>query len=267
MNILEEIAAKRRLDIERRKQEVPLEKVRQQALDMAKQELEMEGCFGFPFRQALAKAGMSFICEVKKASPSKGVIAEDFPYLEIATEYEAAGAAAVSMLTEPEYFLGKDEYLREISEAVQIPVLRKDFTIDAYQIYEAKVLGASAVLLICALLEDKSLKEFVGLAHAIGLDALVEAHDEEEVQRALAAGANIIGVNNRDLKTFTVDINNSVRLRKLVPEEVLFVSESGIKTGEDVKRLADMGVNGVLVGETLMRSADKAQMLRELAGK
>lgn len=267
MNILEEIAEKRKAAIEQRKQEVLLETIKEKAVELAKQELEEKGSFDFPFRKALQRAGMSFICEVKKASPSKGLIASEFPYLEIAREYEAAGAAAVSVLTEPEYFLGKDEYLQEIAEAISIPVLRKDFTIDAYQIYEAKVLGASAVLLICSLLDDKRLKEFLELAHEIGLSALVEAHDEEEVRRALVAGAGIIGVNNRDLKTFTVNIENSARLRRLVPKEVLFVSESGIKTGADVRRLVDMGVNGVLIGETLMRSKDRAQMLQELAGE
>ena len=267
MNILEEIAEKRRLDIEYRKQAVPLDIIRQQALALAEKELEREGAFALPFQKALEKEGMSFICEVKKASPSKGVIAEEFPYLQIAMEYQQAGAAAISVLTEPLYFQGRDIYLQEIVETVQIPVLRKDFTVDAYQIYEAKVLGAAAVLLICALLEDEKLKEFLQLAGELGLSTLVEAHDAEEVQRALAAGAKIIGVNNRDLKTFMVDINNSARLRRLVPEEVLFVSESGIKTGEDVKKLAEMGVNAVLIGETLMRSQDKAGALQTLAGK
>lgn len=267
MNILEEIAAKKRLDVEHRKRTIALEVIKQQAGELAQKELAKEGKFAFPFKQALAKEGMSFICEVKKASPSKGLIAADFPYLEIAKEYEAAGASAISVLTEQSYFLGKDAYLQEIVANVKLPVLRKDFTIDAYQIYEAKVLGASAVLLICALLKDEKLKKFLEIAHEVGLDALVEAHDEEEVQRALAAGAEIIGVNNRDLKTFTVDINNSARLRRLVPKEVLFVSESGIQTGEDVKKLCDMGVNAVLIGETLMRSPDKAGMLKELAGE
>lgn len=267
MNILEEIAVKRRLDIERRKQERPFETIRQQALELAEQELKKEGSFAFPFRQALAGEGMSFICEVKRASPSKGLLAERFPYLEIAREYERAGAAAISVLTEPVYFLGKDAYLQEIAEMVRIPVLRKDFIIDAYQIYEARVLGASAVLLICALLEEESLKVFLETAHEVGLDVLVEAHDEAEVKRAMAVGANIIGVNNRDLKTFTVDINNSARLRRLVPEEVLFVSESGISTGTDVKQLEEMEVNAVLVGEAFMRSTDRARLLRELAGR
>lgn len=266
MNILEEIAEKRKVDIESRKAKISLESIKEQAEELAGKELTEHGKFWYPFKSALSKEGINFICEVKKASPSKGLIAEDFAYLEIAKDYEKAGAAAVSVLTEPEYFLGKDEYLKEIAENISIPAIRKDFTIDAYQIYEAKVLGASAVLLICSLLGDEKLEEFLEIAHSIGLSALVETHDEEEVKRALAAGAQIIGVNNRDLKTFTVDVNNSVRLRKLVTGEIVFVSESGIKTAEDIEKLKKNGTNAVLIGETLMRSENKAQMLQELAG-
>lgn len=260
MNILEEIAEKRRADIAQRKEKLSLEEMKKLAYKKVEEE------FTFPFQKNLGREGIQFICEVKKASPSKGLIAEEFPYLDIAKEYEAAGAAAISVLTEPEYFLGKDEYLKEIAEAVNIPVLRKDFTVDEYQIYEAKVLGASAVLLICALLNDADLKHFLEVAHAIGLSALVEAHDEEEIKRALHANAKIIGVNNRDLKTFHVDIHNSVQLRKLVPPEVVFVSESGIKTAEDISELRENGTNAVLIGETLMRCKDKAQMLKNLSG-
>lgn len=263
MNILEEIAEKRKIDIARRKEQCPTEEMKRQALRLADR---MED-FQFPFKQALSGEGIHFICEVKKASPSKGIIAEEFPYLDIAREYEQAGASAISVLTEPEYFLGKDEYLREIAAQASIPVLRKDFTVDAYQIYEAKVLGASAVLFICALLNDKQLREFLEIAHSMGLSVLVEAHDEEEVKRALVAGAEIIGVNNRDLKTFAVDIQNSVRLRKLVPENVVFVSESGIRTADDIRALRENGTNAVLIGETLMRSTDKARVLSELAGE
>ena len=204
---------------------------------------------------------------MKRASPSKGLIAEDFPYLDIARDYEAAGAVAISCLTEPFWFRGSDEYLREISQAVSIPVLRKDFTVDEYMIYQAKTLGASAVLLICAILSQEQLGEYLEIAHSLGLSALVEAHDEEEVRRAVAVGADIIGVNNRDLKTFTVDINNSARLRKLVPPEVLFVSESGIKTAADIEALRSNGTNAVLIGETLMRSPDKKAALAELRGR
>ncbi|MCI5650266.1 MAG: indole-3-glycerol phosphate synthase TrpC [Fusicatenibacter sp.] len=220
---------------------------------------------GFPFEKALAKPGISFICEVKKASPSKGIIAPEFPYLEIAKEYEQAGAAAISCLTEPEFFLGSDQYLLEIASLVSIPVLRKDFTIDPYMIYEAKVLNASAVLLICSLLNDAQLKEYLEIAHSLGLSALVEAHTEEEVDRAVAVGARIIGVNNRNLKDFTVDIQNSERLRSRVPGEILYVSESGIRTPEDIGRLYRNGTDAVLIGETLMRSEDKKAELNKLS--
>ena len=227
---------------------------------------ELDSNTGFPFEQALAKKRMSFICEVKKASPSKGLIAPEFPYVQIAKEYEAAGADAISVLTEPVYFQGKNEYLTEIRQAVQIPLLRKDFTVDEYMIYEAKNIGADAVLLICTILSPMQLSEYAGIARELGLSALVEAHDEREVEMALAAGARIVGVNNRNLKDFTVDIHNSVRLRELVPENILFVSESGMKTRQDIARLEQNGTNAVLIGETLMRSADKKAALQELRG-
>lgn len=265
MNILEEIAAKRRIAVEKQKEKYPLEEIKRHATEKAQKELEVSVEFDFPFQKNLTREGIQFICEVKKASPSKGLIAEDFPYLEIAKEYEEAGAAAISVLTEPEYFLGKDEYLKEIAEQVKIPVLRKDFIVDEYQIYEAKMLGASAVLLICALLKDEELKSFLQTAHSLGLSALVETHDEEEVSRGLLSGAHIIGVNNRDLKTFQVDITNSVRLRQLVPDNIIFVSESGIKTAEDVNLLRKNKSNAVLIGETLMRSKEKTEMLRTLS--
>lgn len=226
----------------------------------------MDANTGFPFRKALSGDEISFICEVKRASPSKGLIAPDFPYLDIARDYERAGASAISCLTEPFWFKGRDEYLAEISNAVTIPVLRKDFTVDEYMIYQAKTLGASAVLLICSILSKEQLSEYLGIAHSLGLSALVEAHDEDEVRTALSVGAGIIGVNNRDLRTFTVDINNSARLRKLVPPEVLFISESGIKTAADIEALRSNGTNAVLIGETLMRSPDKKAALDELRG-
>lgn len=221
----------------------------------------------YPFEAALAKDGMSFICEVKKASPSKGVIAEEFPYTEIAGEYEKAGADAISVLTEPFFFQGSDGYLREIRREVGIPILRKDFTVDEYMIYQAREMGADAVLLICAILSPMQLSEYGGLAEELGLSALVEAHDEKEVEMALAANARIIGVNNRNLKDFTVDIQNSVRLRGLVPADRLFVSESGMKVRADIARLEENGVNGVLIGETFMRSPNKKLMLDELSGR
>ena len=210
---------------------------------------------------------MQFICEVKKASPSKGLIAEHFPYVDIAKAYEAAGAAAISVLTETDYFLGDDRYLRQIYDAVQTPLLRKDFTVDAYQIYQAKTLGAGAVLLICAILDEKRIRSFIEICDSLGMSALVEAHDAEEVRMADSAGARIIGVNNRNLKDFTVDIGNSLRLRELVPGDTLFVAESGISTPEDVRALREGGVNGVLIGESLMRAKDKKAMLDYLRGK
>ena len=207
---------------------------------------------------------MSCICEVKKASPSKGLIARDFPYLKIAKEYEEAGASAISVLTEPKYFLGNDKFLAEISEEVRVPVLRKDFTIDEYMIYQAKVLGASAVLLIVSLLDEAELKSYRQLSESLGMDALVETHSKAEIDVALKSGAKIIGVNNRNLKNFDVDQAKSTVLRKFVPEEVIFVSESGIKTSADVKKLKDYNVDAVLIGETMMKSRDKKAALKEL---
>lgn len=263
MNILNEIAEKTRERIREQEKLLPREELLKQL-----EEKKAAGAFSkeHRFYQALKKEGMSYICEVKKASPSKGLIAPDFPYLEIAREYEAAGASAISCLTEPCWFMGADAYLKEITEAVEIPVLRKDFTVDDYMILQAADLGAAAVLLICAILDDTQLKEYRELAESFGMDALVEAHDEEEVQRALKSGARIIGVNNRDLKTFTVDTANSIRLRKLAPEDVVFVSESGIRTSEDIAVLRDNKVDAVLIGETLMRSPDKKSMLQTLNG-
>ena len=220
----------------------------------------------FAFEQALRKEGVSFICECKKASPSKGLIAPNFPYLEIAKEYEAVGADCISVLTEPKWFLGNDEYLKEIAESVLIPCLRKDFTVDEYQIYHAKVLGASAVLLICSILTEDQMKDYIRICDNLGLSALVEVHDEREVQTALNTGARIIGVNNRNLKDFSVDTDNSRRLRKLIPPNVLFVSESGVRTAEDVSALRKIGADAVLIGETLMRASDKRAKLAELRG-
>jgi len=217
----------------------------------------------FPFEQALRKKGISFICEVKKASPSKGVIVEDFPYLQIAKEYEEAGAAAISVLTEPQFFKGKNEYLQSIAEEVKIPVLRKDFIIDEFQIYEAKFLGASAVLLICAILENEKLKRYIELANSIGLSVLVEVHNEKEVENALKAGAKIIGINNRDLTTFNVDVQTTKRLCALIPSDVLKVSESGIKKPEDIYS----GVDAVLIGESFMLAKDKKKYMEELFSK
>lgn len=256
MNILEEIAEKTKQRIQEEKARVPVGDLKER---IEKNKIS--------FLKALKKEGMSYICEVKKASPSKGLIAPDFPYLEIAGEYEAAGASAISCLTEPYYFQGSDRYLEEITSTVKIPVLRKDFTVDEYMIYQARALGAAAVLLICAILDDSQLRGYRQLAESMGMDALVEAHDEKEVERALRCGAKIVGVNNRDLRTFQVDMANSIRLRKLAPQDVVFVSESGIRTAEDIRRLYDNQVDAVLIGETLMRSEDKKAALELLNGR
>ncbi len=256
MNILEVIAEHSRERVRAAKEKLSLDVIRESALSSPAGD--------FAFESALSREGLSFICECKKASPSKGIIADDFPYVKIAREYESAGADAISVLTEPKYFLGKNEYLREISEAVKIPVLRKDFVVDEYMIYEAKTLGASAVLLICAILEGSKLREYINICDSLGISALVEAHDESEIHTALDSGARIIGVNNRNLKDFTVDTSNSKRLRKIIPPDVIFVSESGIKTPEDVKAAQDFGANAILVGETLMKASDKSAMLASL---
>lgn len=234
----------------------PLEEIKAQALAMPKG--------SFEFEKALKKDGLSFICEVKKASPSKGVIEENFPYLKIAREYEKAGAACISCLTEPKWFMGSDTYLKEIAQAVSIPVLRKDFTICEYQIYEAKLLGAKAVLLICALLDTDIISGYIKICDSLGISALVEAHDENEVNSALKAGARIIGVNNRNLNDFTVDVNNSTKYRSMIPRDVIFVSESGIKNHEDIRVLLNNKTDAVLIGETLMRADDKRAVLKEL---
>lgn len=259
--ILEEIAEKTR-------ERIRLEKQRVSPAALRREAEAMDAETGFPFEAALQAPGLSFICEVKKASPSKGVIAEHFPYLDIAREYEAAGASAISVLTEPYYFQGSDRYVREIAGEVKLPIIRKDFTVDSYMIHQAKVMGASAVLLICAILDDGELSEYLAMAKELGLSALVEAHDEHEVERALKTGTPIIGVNNRDLRTFQVDLGTSVRLRSMVPPSVAFVSESGIRGPEDTRKLYENGTDAVLIGETLMRSADKRAALDLLrAGK
>ena len=256
--ILDTIAASSRKRVDQAKEYLTLDTIKKQALSLPKG--------NFPFEAALRADGISFICEIKKASPSKGVIADNFPYIEIAKEYEAAGASAISVLTEPEYFLGNNQYLTEIRQEVHIPLLRKDFTIDEYQLYEAKNIGADAVLLICALLDTHTISEYLAVCNTLGLSALVEAHSEEEVYSALQAGAQIIGVNNRDLNTFDVDLNTCIKLRNLVPKEILFVAESGIKTAQDIALLKQAGVDAVLIGETLMRSTDKKAELRKLQG-
>lgn len=258
MNILDQLAEKTRERIAEQKKQISPEKMHELADKKAAES-------GVPsFLNALKKPGMSFICEVKKASPSKGLIAPDFPYLQIAKEYEAAGADAISCLTEPHWFLGSDEYLKEITAAVNIPVLRKDFTIDEYMVDQARVFGASAVLLICAILTPDEIKRYRVRAEKLGMEALVEAHNAEEIRTAIDCGAKIIGVNNRNLKDFTVDTENTKRLIDLIPPETVFVSESGIKTASDVAQIAGLGADAVLIGETLMRAADKKAKLSEL---
>ncbi len=265
MTILNELADHARVRVEQAKKIAPPEQVMEDARKLARLQKE-SGEVPFRFENALRGPDIGFICEVKKASPSKGLIAPDFPYVKIAREYEAAGAECISVLTEPKWFLGREEYLKEIAESVKTPCLRKDFTVDPYMIYEAKLLGAGAVLLICSILDEKELETGLLTAQELGLSALAEAHDEEEVRIAAAAGARMIGVNNRNLKDFTVDVHNSERLRKLVPEGTLFVAESGIRSAEDVRVLREIGADACLVGETLMRAPDKTGKLRELRG-
>ena len=262
MTILDQLADHARERVEYGKEKVAADEMRRRAFDLGR-----EGRLGsFAFEKALKKPGISFICECKKASPSKGLIAPDFPYLKIAKEYEAAGADCISVLTEPKWFLGSDAYLREIAESVGIPCLRKDFTVDEYMIYEAKVLGASAVLLICSILSKEQLKEYRCICDELGLSALVEAHDEAEVEMAVEAGARMIGVNNRNLKDFSVDTENSRKLRSLIPEDVFFVSESGVRDENDVRKLREIGADAVLIGEALMRAEDKTAKLAALRG-
>ena len=241
------------------------ERLEGKSLEKIKEQVEkLEITRDFSFEAALKDDSIAIISEVKRASPSKGLIAEDFDYLNIAKEYEEAGVSAISVLTEPYFFQGSDNILKEISENVKTPILRKDFTISSYMIYEAKLIGASAILLIVSILDDNQLKEYLELADELGLSSIVETHDEKEIERALNAGARIIGVNNRNLKDFTVDIHNSVNLRKNVPEDIIFISESGIKTPEDVRILKENNVDGVLIGETLMRSDDKKTLIEAL---
>ena len=256
MTILDQLAEHARERVSEAKRKISPKDLKQQALSMKKG--------SFAFEKALRKDGISFICECKKASPSKGLIAPEFPYLQIAEEYEAAGADGISVLTEPKWFLGSDKYLKEIVDVVSIPCLRKDFTVDEYMIYEAKALGASAVLLICSILGKSEIREYIQICDDLGLSALVETH---EVQMALDAGARVIGVNNRNLKDFSVNTDNSRRLRELIPSEVLFVSESGVQTAEDVAALRKIGADAVLIGETLMRATDKKAKLAELRGE
>lgn len=256
MTILDQLADHARERVAQAQKNVPLAAMKKQALAMPKG--------SFEFEKALKKPGLSFICECKKASPSKGLIAADFPYLQIARQYEAAGADCISVLTEPKWFLGSDRYLAEIAAAVNIPCLRKDFVIDEYMIYEAKTLGAAAALLICSILTAEQIREYINICDTLGISALVEAHDAQEIQTAINSGARIIGVNNRNLKDFSVDTENSRRLRSLIPKDIIFVSESGISTAQDVAKINESQADAVLIGEAMMCSPDKAAKLAEL---
>ena len=258
MNILDQLAEQARQRVVTAKAVKPLAEIKREAMSLPKGD--------FPCEKALSGDDMAFICECKKASPSKGLIAPDFPYLDIARAYEAAGAEAISVLTEPKWFLGSDDYLREITGQVSVPCLKKDFTVDEYMLYQAKLLGASAALLICAILDEVQLKDYIRICDALGLSALVEVHDATEAEMALGAGARIVGVNNRNLKDFTVDNGNSKKLRNIIPPQVLFVSESGVRDAADVQAAREIGADAVLVGEALMRAADKRAKLAELRG-
>lgn len=259
MNILDQLAEYSRLRVAEDKKKISLEEMKNIAIQTKNEKL----C-NFAFENELKKDGLSFICECKKASPSKGLIEPDFRYLEIAREYEAAGADCISVLTEPKWFLGSDEYLKEIAKTVSIPCIRKDFTVNEYQIYQAKTLGAAAVLLICSILSEEQLGEYIKICDSLGISALVEIHDEKEAGMAVRAGARIIGVNNRNLKDFTVDTANSKKLRDLIPDDIIFVSESGVKSTDDIRAIREIGADAVLIGETLMRADDKKAKLDEL---
>lgn len=258
MNILDELAAYARERVESAKNRIPLAELRSAAEQCEKGRFE--------FENSLKKPGISFICECKKASPSKGIISADFPYMEIAKEYDRAGADCISVLTEPKWFLGSDEYLKDIAAAVSVPCIRKDFLVDEYMIYEAKMLGAKAVLLICSILSGEQIKEYINICDSLGISVLVEAHDSDEIQTAISSGARMIGVNNRNLKDFSVDTSNSGRLRALVPDNIIFVAESGVKTADDVRNLMEYGADAVLIGETLMRAENITDKLKELRG-
>lgn len=258
MTILNQLAEYAVVRTENAKKSLPAQEIQRLAFQLPKGEFE--------FENALKSKDISFICECKKASPSEGIIAENFPYVEIAKEYEETGADCISVLTEPKWFLGSDKYLDEITKAVSIPCLRKDFTVDEYMIYEAKLLGASAVLLICSILSQQQIEEYISICDELGISALVEAHDDNEIAVAVEAKARIIGVNNRNLKDFSVDTQNSASLRKLIPNNVLFVSESGVSSAEDVNRLREIGADAVLIGKALMMADDKKKKLKQLKG-
>ena len=257
MNILDKLADLSRDRAKREQETVSAEELREQAKALGKGN-------GEAFISALKKPGISFICEIKKASPSKGLISPDFPYLKIAEAYEQAGADCISCLTEPEYFLGSDDIFREVREKVNLPMLRKDFTVCEYQLDQARVMGANAALLIVSLMDERTLAAYLEHCEELGIAALVETHDEEEIRTAVSTGAKIIGVNNRNLKDFSVDFGNAARLRDRIPPECIYVAESGVRTPEDVQRLRQIGADAALIGETLMRAEDPAETLKSL---
>ncbi|MBR4574323.1 MAG: indole-3-glycerol phosphate synthase TrpC [Lachnospiraceae bacterium] len=254
--IVDTIADHARGRVAKAKESISADEMKRRAYDLPKG--------SFEFEKALKDPGISFICECKKASPSKGIIADEYPYLQIAKEYEAAGADAISVLTEPKWFLGSNDHLKDITGEVKIPVIRKDFTVDEYMIHEAKVLGASAVLLIVSILPPEDIRHYIAICDDLGLSALVETHDADEISTAVSSGARIIGVNNRNLKDFSVDTALSASLRNLIPDDVIFVSESGVRSPEDIRNISRIGADAVLVGETLMRAGNKAEKLWEL---
>ncbi len=256
--ILDQLADYARVRVAKDKETLPLDALKQLCADSSANRPP------FAFEHALRRDGLSFICEVKKASPSKGIIAEQFPYLDIAAQYEQAGADCISCLTEPKWFLGSDRIFTDIRDTVSVPMIRKDFTVDEYQIYQAKRMGADAVLLICALLDTRTIARYLDICRTLGLSALVETHDEAEIQSAVEAGAALIGVNNRNLKDFSVDFSNAARLRDRIPSGCIYVAESGVKNAADIAALRQIGADAVLIGETLMRAPDKRAMLARM---
>ncbi|GAV22656.1 indole-3-glycerol phosphate synthase TrpC [Carboxydothermus pertinax] len=260
---LEKIVNVRREKVIKAQKKIPFGEMRKMAEEQVSHRLPLSLSQALLTEKAKRKVGI--IAEIKKASPSKGLLREQFDPVAIARGYAKSGAVAISVLTEEDYFLGSPDHLRAVRTVVSLPLLRKDFIIDPYQIYEAKVLGADAVLLIAALLEKEEIKEMINITESLGLEALVEAHNLTEAEKALAAGARLIGINNRDLRTFVTDINVSLELASFLKEAgVVMVSESGIKNKEEIKALMVAGYHGVLIGETLVKASDPGQALEVL---
>ena len=245
MNILEEIVAKTKSKLEEKKQRVSLEEL--------SSKIDFENLKEMNFKKSLQNKAEAIIAEIKKASPSAGIISDDFDPVSKSKEYESFGASALSILTEEDYFLGNIQYLKDVKATTSLPILRKDFIVDEYQIYESKLIGADCILLIASILNDEELKNFSEIAERLKLDYIIEVHDEEELQRVQHFTNAIIGVNNRDLKTFDVDINNSVELKKTFKGENIFIAESGIKSKKDIEYLLQNNINVFLIGESLMK--------------